>query len=132
MVEWSWVAEKLENARNYWLSTTYPDGRPHTVPSWGAWIAGRLYFGGGPNTRHARNLETNPHIVVHLESGDQVVILEGVAEKATDAPPDIVAQVTATYVAKYNMPEAPNYMVIPRKVFAWTTYPTTVTRFLFE
>jgi hypothetical protein len=32
MVEWSWVVEQLQKARNYWLVSSYPDGRPHCVP----------------------------------------------------------------------------------------------------
>lgn len=131
MVEWSWVVEQLRAARNYWLITVYPDGRPHTVPSWGSWVENRLYFGGGDMTRHAKNLETNPDMIAHLESGDQVVIVYGKAVTA-DALEAIMAQIEADYVAKYKMPERPTYMLIPHKVIAWTAYPTTPTRFLFE
>ena len=34
--------------------------------------------------RKGRNLAENPNVAVHLESGDDVVILEGVAEVVTD------------------------------------------------
>jgi len=44
----------------------------------------RFYFGGGPQTVWARNLARSPQIVVHLESGDEVVILEGTAERHTE------------------------------------------------
>src|SRR5207253_5002058 len=82
MVSWSWAVARLEKARNYWFSTTRPDGRPHAMPAWAVWLDGVLYFEGSPLTRRARNVTANPAIVVHLESGDEVVILEGEAHAA--------------------------------------------------
>src|SRR3712207_8482388 len=40
--------------------------------------------GGGRSTRKARNLAANPNVVAHSESGENVVILEGVVEEVTD------------------------------------------------
>src|SRR3712207_9206562 len=81
MLPWSWALERLENARNYWFSTTRPDGRPHAMPAWAAWVDGVLYFEGSPMTRRARNIAANPALSVHLESGDEVVIREGAAHE---------------------------------------------------
>ncbi len=132
MIEWPWVVEQLEKARNYWLISLYPDGRPHCVPSWGAWVANRLYFSGGDMTRHAKNLAVNPTMIAHLESGDQTVIVYGRAEKAVQVPPDIMKQVEAAYVAKYGNAEGATYSLVPGKILAWTTFPTTPTRFMFD
>lgn len=61
MMSWSWAVEQLEQARNFWFSTTRPDGRPHAMPAWAAWLDGALYFDGSPETRRARNLaQTRP------------------------------------------------------------------------
>src|ERR687898_1014383 len=79
LLSWSWAEERLAAARNYWFSTTRPDGRPHAMPAWAVWLDGVLYFEGSPETRRARNLATNPSLAVHLENGDQVVVLEGEA-----------------------------------------------------
>lgn len=76
-VSWEFVEEQLETARNYWLATTYPDGRPHVAPVWGLWLDNAPWFDGLPTTRWARNLAQNPSLCVHLESGEEVVILEG-------------------------------------------------------
>ena len=38
MLRWNWAAERLEQARNYWVSTSRPDGRPHAMPVWGIWL----------------------------------------------------------------------------------------------
>ncbi len=132
MVEWAWVVDQLEKARNYWLVSLYPDGRPHCVPSWGAWVANQLYFSGGDMTRHAKNLAKTPTMIAHLESGDQSVIVYGRAEKAVQVPPEIMAQVEAAYTAKYGMAEGATYALVPNKVLAWTGFPTTPTRFLFD
>jgi len=136
MVEWPWVVEQLEKSRIYWLISLYPDGRPHCVPSWGAWVENRLYFSGGDMTRHARNLALNPALIAHLESGDRAVIVHGVAEKAVDVPAAIMRQVEAAYVAKYGAGEGATFSLIPRKILAWTatdsTYATSPTRFLFD
>jgi hypothetical protein len=132
MIDWRWAVEQLEAAKNYWVATVNPKNHPHAVPTWGAWIGNRLYFGGGPNTRHMRNLEKNPHIVIHLESADQVVIVEGIVETVIDPSLELVKQVGDIYEAKYKMREPPVTVAIPWRAFAWTTYPTTVTRFIFE
>ncbi len=132
MIEWSWVVEQLETAKNYWLMSQYPDGRPHCVPSWGAWVDNGLYFSGGDMTRHAKNLASNPNMIAHLESGDQVVIVYGTAEKATDVSKDILSRIEADYTRKYGAGEGANYKLVPHKIIAWTAYPTTPTRFLFE
>jgi hypothetical protein len=84
MLPWSHVRERMSVARNYWLATVRPDGRPHSVPVWGVWVEDSLHFGGGRSTRKARNLAANPNVVAHSESGEDVVILEGVAEEVTD------------------------------------------------
>ncbi|MCA0457234.1 MAG: pyridoxamine 5'-phosphate oxidase family protein [Chloroflexi bacterium] len=132
MLDWSWVTDQLKKARNYWLITTYPDGRQHCIPSWGAWVENSLYFSGGDMTRHAKNLVTNREMIAHLESGDQVVIVHGTAEPATNVPAEIMSKIEADYVAKYGMGEGATYRLVPHKVLAWTNFLTTATRFLFN
>lgn len=132
MLEWSWVADQLKQAKNYWLVSTYPDGRPHTVPSWGAWVANRLYFSGGDMTRHHKNLLVHPGMIAHLESGNEVVIVYGTAEPAVDVPREIMAEIEADYSAKYGNPEGATFALVPEKVLAWREFPTTTTKFVFE
>jgi hypothetical protein len=70
---------RLAKSHNYWICTARPDGRPHSIPVWGFWIDGALYFGTARDSRKSHNLSHNPAISIHLESGDDVVILEGTA-----------------------------------------------------
>ena len=100
LLAWSHAEQLLEQAHSYWLATTYPDGRPHVTPLWGAWIDGALYFDGHPHTRWARNIAANPNVCVHLESGNDVVILEGLADDViTDEA--LGQRIIAAWMAKY-------------------------------
>ena len=132
LLEWGWAVERLEAALNYWFATTRPDGRPHAMPAWAVFLDGTLYFEGSPLTRRARNLAANAAVVVHLESGDEVVIVEGVAEPASATERDVEA-----YDAKYAYRPSPGegwYRVVPTRALAWreTDYPRSTTRFDFE
>jgi hypothetical protein len=108
-VPWEHVERRLRAARNYWLSTTRADGRPHTMPIWGVWLRDALWFGTGLESVKGINLLRDPRSAVHLESGDDVVILEGIAERAEDDG------AYAAYSEKYNMPaDAQSFAALPQ------------------
>lgn len=130
---------RLEKSRNYWICTTRPDGRPHSIPVFGFWIEGTLYFGTARSTRKARNLSRNAAISVHLESGDDVVILEGTALEVDLSDKPVFKKLNAASRAKYKMPltvipESVVYAVRPRVVLAWTEndFPNNATRWQFD
>src|SRR5919202_1909913 len=56
------------------------DGRPHAMPVWGVWLDCAVWFSTHPGSVKGRNIARDPRIVAHLESGDDVAILEGRAE----------------------------------------------------
>ncbi|NWG16569.1 MAG: pyridoxamine 5'-phosphate oxidase family protein, partial [Chloroflexi bacterium] len=105
LLPWSYVTGRMAAARYYWIGTSRPDGRPHTMPTWGVWLDDTLYFGGSPETRWARNLAANPRVSVHLENAEEVVILEGSVTKLTEAnaDPALLTRLDDAYEAKYNM-----------------------------
>jgi nitroimidazol reductase NimA-like FMN-containing flavoprotein (pyridoxamine 5'-phosphate oxidase superfamily) len=134
MLPWSHVRTRMAEARNYWVATTRPDGRPHVVPVWGVWVDDIFYHGGGPDTRKARNLQHNPNIAIHLEDGNEVVIMEGTVTMLTpeNADADLLRRIDDAYEAKYNMRHGtPVWALQPRLALAWKEYPTTVTRWTF-
>lgn len=100
LLAWSHAEQRLEQAHSYWLATTSPDGRPHVTPLWGVWVEGALYFDGHPHTRWARNIAVNPAVCVHLESGNDVVILDGMAEDIT-TDEALGQRIIAAWMAKY-------------------------------
>jgi PPOX class probable F420-dependent enzyme len=144
MLSWEWISGRMSESRNYWISTTRPDGRPHAAPVWGVWVDETLYFGTEPSSRKARNLAHNPNVAVHLESGDEAVILEGVAEELAAPGSSLSERIIEAYAAKYVDPEtgeafrpdsaAGMLAVRPRVVFAWLErdFPRTATRWVFE
>lgn len=135
LLTWAFVVEQMTASDFYWLASTYPDGRPHTVPLWGVWFEDRLHVDGGPQTRWARNLFANPKVSVHVPSAEQVVIIEGTARDLDD--PDLDAatwkRLDTLFQRKYKVEEGSPYWVIePRLVLAWDG-PTleTMTRWVF-
>lgn len=123
LLPWGWAVARLQTSRNYWIGTTRPNGRAHARPVWGVWLDGAFYFSTG--SLAARNIKTNPEITVHLESGSEVVILEGYVETVTDQ--ELVARVAAANNEKYswdldpsNLP-GPFLVVRPRVAFGWVS-----------
>ena len=84
LLAWEWATERLERAHNYWVATASEAGRPHAAPVWGLWQDGVFFFSTARGSRKGQNLAVNPFAVVHLESGDEVVIVEGPVEEVTD------------------------------------------------
>ena len=141
-LDWSWVAAQLTDSKNYWLCSVRPNSKPHVVPRWAVFIDGKIYYDGSPETRHARNTEANPNVSVHLESGDQVIILEGITEAAGKPTPELDAKLVEAYRLKYaqhgyspdsgQWDEGGLYVFTPRQCIAWTTFNVDPTKFIFE
>jgi hypothetical protein len=125
MLPWSWVEERLAAAHNYWIATA----GPHASPIWALWDERTLVFSCGAPSRKARELARDPRCVVHLESGAEVAIVEGEAERIEATPALVEA-----YAAKYGGTDASPgvwFRVHPTRVLAWREddYPQSATRF---
>jgi len=139
LLSWEFVSQQMARARNYWVSTTRPDGRPHAAPVWGLWLDETFYFGTGRSSVKGRNLAHNPAISLHLESGDDVVILEGIAEEINDRA--LLRRIYDIYGQKYDLDMSasaeegaePTYALRPTIAFAWHehSFPQSATRFVF-
>jgi hypothetical protein len=136
MLPWAWADERLRASRNYWIGSTRSDGSPHAVPVWGVWFGDAVCFGTSRSSRKGRNLARDPRCVVHLESGDDVVILEGEVEEVA-----LDDRLAGVYEAKYDYrPEPPGsegeawYRLRPRIAYAWQErdFPRSATRFAFD
>jgi hypothetical protein len=125
---WSEVSVLLAAPRNYWLGTTMPSGAPHAVPVWGVVVGGTLYVCSERRAVKARNLAADPRVVVHLESGDDVVIVCGTAEDL--GVPAQVPLVVSAFAAKYAAPDDQQYLpgndpgeavyaIRPQSAMAW-------------
>jgi hypothetical protein len=121
-VPWERAARLLAASRYYWLSTTRPDGRPHSVPVWAVWREGSLFFATGPGTVTARNLAANPNAVAHLDDPREVVIVEGTVSSRGQS---VSRDVPDAYEAKYGWrldsadPGMPFYELRAWTALAW-------------
>ena len=141
-VSWEYVAAQLREAKNYWLCSTRPNGRPHCVPRWAVYIDGLVYYDGSPETRHARNIALNPQVSLHLESGSHAIILEGTSRPAGKPSVELAENLSAAYKVKYaadgyapepsQWDEGGLYVFTPRQCLAWTVFFENPTKFLFE
>ena len=139
-IDWSHIEERLVAERVYWLVTVGEGGRPRTRPVDGVYVDGTIFVGGSPKTRWVRDLRTNPHVSVHLDGVDDVVIVEGEAEVMTSMGDELAEHLAAASNSKF-----PEYgttppavyksrgaiAIRPRKVIAWTDITKDPTRFRF-
>lgn len=141
LLDWAWLSSTMQSARNYWIITVRPDHLPHATPVWGVWVEEVFYFGCGKGSQKARNIAANPNIVVHLESGDEVVIIEGKLERVTDS--GTFTRLSEEYKVKYDFdpfgengvhPDDPFYTLKVRKAYAWREkdFPKSATRWKFS
>ncbi|HUC34253.1 MAG TPA: pyridoxamine 5'-phosphate oxidase family protein [Gaiellaceae bacterium] len=137
LLDWDWAAERLERAHNYWVASASSAGRPHAAPIWGLWLEGVFYFSTARGSRKGVNLAENPIAVVHLESGDEVVIVEGPVQEVSARKE--LDRLAAAYGEKYTLeitfedPGSVVYALRPERAFAWREqdYPESATRFTF-
>ena len=134
----AWVEERMAASRNYWVATTRHDGRPHVIPVWGLWLDGAFFFSTDPDSLKGRNIARDPRVVVHLESGDEVVVMEGDLVREHDA--GALSRFSEAYDAKYRVrpdvsdPDAgPVYRLKHHTALAWLEkdFPSTATRWQF-
>jgi nitroimidazol reductase NimA-like FMN-containing flavoprotein (pyridoxamine 5'-phosphate oxidase superfamily) len=141
-VDWDWVVSQLTEAKNYWLCSVRPDGRPHVIPCWAVFVDGRIYYDGSPETRHNQNIEANPNMSIHLENGTEAVMLEGKARPAGKPSRELGKKLSQAYKEKYkefdyapaanSWDEGGLYVFTPHQCIAWTKFNENPTKFLFE
>ncbi|MDT5015582.1 MAG: hypothetical protein QOD39_1742 [Mycobacterium sp.] len=96
-IEWEHVRDTLStditqapgtggpNRHTSWLTTTNTDGTPHVTPVGFIQIDGVRYFNSGPATRKSRNIAANPRCAVSVATQPFDLVIEGSAERVTDA-----------------------------------------------
>lgn len=141
LLHWSWAAERLTAARNYWVASSWPDGRPHTMPVWGAWDDSTLWFTSAIGSRKVRNLRADPRCCVTTEDASDPVIIEGTARLVTDIA--AIQRVVDLMNAKYHSGMTLEFLdparnatigVRPQRVFSvlHSDFTGSATRWSFE
>ena len=136
LVSLDFISGQMSQSRHYWISTVFPDGRPHVVPVWGIWHENRFHFEGSMQTAWGKNILKDPRIAVHLPDADKVVIIEGTAHIIQDDEIDSAAWdiLDTAFQRKYKVDQGSPYIFVhPKRVLAWDGEAlTTMTRWVFE
>jgi hypothetical protein len=124
------VAERFGTERICWVHTTSSAGVPNATPIWCVELREVLYFYTHSGTVKARNVERNPLVVVHLESGSDVLIVQGslIYLGHPAQHPDVVDLFERKYDHPEDRPFLPLadpifdvvYSLEPRRAVAWT------------
>ncbi len=137
---WGGCSARLEASALYWLATTRRDGRPHVVPVGAVWVEDRLWFNTSRQTVIARILANEPRVVVHLESAEDVLIVEGLASRLDFAkvPADVVVAYTDKYGGDWDRGDPDSlwlwFALDPRSAMSWSysDIRNTAIRYDFE
>jgi PPOX class probable F420-dependent enzyme len=102
------VANRLRDDPVIWLITVRPDGAPVPSPVWFHWDGHSFLIYSQPDTPKLRNISSNRHVALHLDSedrtgrgghdGENIVIISGLAQVDPDAPP---GEKHAGFIEKY-------------------------------
>ncbi len=85
---WASVEQALGGAELYWLTSVRASGGPHMTPLIGVYADGALHFCTGPDEQKARNIASNPDVLMStgtntLHAGLDIAV-EGTATPVTD------------------------------------------------
>ena len=101
-IPWRVIATQLQALRTLWISSTRPDGRPHSVPVWFLWendASPSIIFSSLENTQKDRNFAQQSWVVMHAGDGDDTYIFEGKVEVILD--PAERERLNRAYMEKY-------------------------------
>jgi hypothetical protein len=115
---WPWVEQQLVGAGTYWVVARTP-GHPHPRPVWGIWSQQRLHLSIGSPTL-LRAIPEEPAVTIHLGSGTDVVIVEGLIIPSVPTGPALIQTYNQKYDWDYQVSQYGELtQVQPSKVLAW-------------
>lgn len=97
----------LTQRRNATIATLGPQGRPHLVAMWYAYLDGHIWIETKAKSQKVVNLRRDPTMSFLIETGDTYDQLRGVALEGTGViieDTDVVWDVCVNVFARYNAP----------------------------
>jgi hypothetical protein len=145
MLSWASVQRILRAAPYLWIATTNPDGSPHLVQQWCAWVDDTLYFEGSDRTRWARNLARDPRLGFGFQVEDRSAYGEAVVDVAHGLERPLATKIARQYSTKYGpafdywpvadqYEQGPVFRARPTKIIAFDVkrFSSSATRFTFD
>ncbi len=103
------AAERLSQEPIIWLGSVRPDQRPHLVPVWFTWDGKEeIAIFSKPGNQKIRNIRQNGQVALALntaDGGDDVVLIEGVAEAPANSTRELQMErpeLATAYIEKYD------------------------------
>jgi PPOX class probable F420-dependent enzyme len=138
---WEDVEPRLAASHDYWVATTWPDGRPHVMPVWGVWAGSALWFSSSLRSRKVANLRHDPRCVMTTDDAKDPVVVEGTARVVLELSriQSFLDSVNEKYATSFDMGFADpdlnaTVRVAPVTAFALlgSDFEGSPTRFTFE
>jgi PPOX class probable F420-dependent enzyme len=101
------IAEFIERSRTATMATVGPNGTPHLVAMWYAYIDGQIWFETKARAQKTVNLRRNKQITCMIEDGLTYDALRGVSIEGTGEiveDPDTIWKVGVNVFERYNGP----------------------------
>ena len=101
------IAEFIERSRTATMATVGPNGTPHLVAMWYAYIDGKIWFETKARAQKTVNLRRNNQITCMIEDGLTYDTLRGVSIEGTGEvieDPDLIWKVGVNVFERYNGP----------------------------
>lgn len=80
LLPWSQAEARLRSSHDYWLASTWPDGRPHVMPVWGVYLDGALWCSTSLRSRKWKNLARDARCTVTNDDAYHPVVIDGHVE----------------------------------------------------
>lgn len=130
---WTWALDVMDKTKDFFVSTTRPDGRPHSMPVWGLWSNDLFVFSTAITSVKSVNLKADPRIAVGGADGPRAIVIEGVARIVElDEVPDFVPAYKTKY--DYTIDQGPVWAIEPTVAFGFVeddSFAPTATRWKF-
>lgn len=145
MLSWASVQRILRAAPYLWIATTNPDGSPHLVQQWCAWVDDTRYFEGSDRTVWARNLTRDPRLGFGFQVEDRSAYGEAVVDITHGLERPVAVKIARQYSTKYgpglitdqwptSTSRGPVFRARPTKIIAFDVqrFSSSATRFTFD
>jgi general stress protein 26 len=115
------ILQRFADANCSWLTTVWPDCRPHSAPVWHVWTNSRVYVVTVLSAVKVANIDHNPYVVLTHPDPHSAIIIDGKAKIVSGMEDELRPLFKAKYDWDIATDDAYNTIIeiTPEKVLAW-------------